>query len=253
MHERRVFVDLSGVSTAACGSETGISAEDAHHLKDVLRLTEGAVITVVCRATGQTYEAILSSLTPQVRLKLVSRLEPGSGQTALQTMAVALLKGDRNDLACEQLTQFGVKRIIFWQAQRSVARIKNEQDAGRRTERWQRICEASAKQSGQNFIPGVEYASSLEELLHRIKNLSGPGDIRLFCSLLPQARTFRDFSTEAANVHMLIGPEGDFSPQEEQILLKQGLHPLSLGSFRFRSETAAVAAAAMASLWWGRK
>ena len=235
MHERRVFVDLTDGFAAERGGEVVISAEDSHHIRTVLRLSEGAAITAVCRITGQEYEAVISELQAQVKIKIVGRLRPQRSPSPVLTIAVALLKGDQNDLACDQLTQFGVKRIIFWQAQRSVARLKSADDQARKTERWKRICEASAKQSGQSHIPEVEFASGVGQLIQRFDALSTPGDNRFFCSLLPEAREIQSFPREQTRVHMVVGPEGDFSPAEEQIMLDHGIVPLNLGTCRFRS------------------
>ena len=250
LHERRIFVDLTENQAASPGSEVLVRPEDHHHIRNVLRLQQGAVITAVCRKTGREFEAVISAIRPEVRIKLIGVLPAKERTCPLRSVSVALLKGDRNDLACEQLTQFAVQRIIFWQAQRSVSKIKGAEEQGRKLTRWKRICEAAAKQSGQSCVPEIEFARDIERLIQLISSEHAPEDLHLFCSLLPAAREISSFPRKPGNVHLIIGPEGDFSPEEEGIMLKHGLMPLSLGYCRFRSETAAVAAAAMASLWW---
>lgn len=160
------------------------------------------------------------------------------------SICCALLKSDHNDLVCEKACELGVESIIFWQAEHSVVQIKDGAEA-KKLDRWKRIAESAAKQSKKTEIPPVELATSLEKLVTLIDRRSLPGDLRLCCSLSPEAKPMSQVLTAGGRVHLVVGPEGDFSPKEEEALCKQGFLRVALGPHVLRSETAAIAAVAM--------
>lgn len=251
-HARRVFVDFPDSDAQSHGSTVSLSRDDSHHFLKVLRLKEGDPLTVVSRKDGNEFDAIVASTVNNV---LVARLL-GSRARARQhsrvsTLICALAKGKNTDFVCEKSCELGVQTIVLWQSERSVVRISSQDDQERKLQRWKKITESAAKQSGNDFIPDVRLARRLSEVMDFLRGLAQPGDIKLLCSLSPDAKLPRDMRPPEGNVHLIVGPEGDFTPEEEEALVKSGFARLSLGPLVLRCETAAVVAVSMVHGAWG--
>src|SRR5262245_45144567 len=127
-HERRVFVTPKTDATILSpGDECLISPEDSRHLLKVIRLKAGAPLTVVDSRSGQEFEAVLSGPTSPATVRLVARRQAGSTkERTVASLLCALCKGKKNDWIIEKATEFGVRRVIFWEAERSVVKFTNE-------------------------------------------------------------------------------------------------------------------------------
>jgi len=245
-HERRIFAEFPPEAV-----EVTASADDSHHLQHVLRLGPGALVTLVSRTSGIEYQAMLIEGGKQARLKILSARKSVQSQSRLRILAPALLKGDANDFICQQAAVLGVQHVAFWQAARSIARPGGGPGLEKKTVRWKRVFEAAARQCGRNSIPEVSFSSSAGELLDLVSGLSEKRDLFLCCSLGPHAREMREFPEPGGAVHIILGPEGDFTSGEEKVILQRGFQPVSLGPLRLRSETAAFVAAATVNGLWG--
>lgn len=254
----RIFIDflqdsqtpsLDGVDSYPESVE--LNPELTHHLRDVLRLEEGRQLVVVNRQTGLEYFAIVAAATKESALKvqLVKKLDREIQQAVVSTLICGLPKGSHADQICEQVSQLGVERIVFWSADRSVAQPKQ---AGSKLDRWQKIAESAARQSKQNSIPKVYYLASSQELYAWIKsNIDKDNDAIAVCSLQPDAKLITGMTAPIGRINLVIGPEGDFSPKELSALDELGARQVSLGPLVMRVETAAVAAVSMGLAVWG--
>lgn len=246
MRAPRIFIQLPD---AAVGQEITPSQEDARHLTQVLRLETGAQLTVVERTSGREFTSFITTLTP-LRAKLANVKEERAQRSRVATLSFALCKGEHNDLVIEKCCELGVKSIILWQAERSVVRLDHK-DHSNKLARWQRIAESAAKQSSRTSIPEVRLLSGLQAVLELITAEAAPADIRLCCSLAPEACAIRTLSTPTGFAHIMIGPEGDFTETEHTSLTNSGFIPVTLGPTILRAETAAIAAVAMVNGLWG--
>jgi len=176
----------------------------------------------------------------------------GTFLARLGTLAFALSKGPKNDLVCEKACELGAQRIIFWQAARSVVRLEPaKREGAARLRRWLRIAEAAAKQSGRNSVPQVLLLRNSQELLAVLRDSYSPKDICLCCSLSSSAVPINKLERPPGLAHLLVGPEGDLTAQEEETFIKYGFQLVSLGPFILRSETAAIAALGLIQGLWG--
>jgi 16S rRNA (uracil1498-N3)-methyltransferase len=247
----RIFLDLELVS----GSEIELSDELSHHLRDVLRLKEGNQLIAVSNLDSEEYLAIVtdSGLGNQrqshpLEIKILSQLPKRKLSSVVSSLICAIPKGSHSDQICEQVSQLGVDRIIFWQADRSVQKLSNPDS---KLERWRKIVEASARQSCGLKIPEVLYLASTHALVRLLSDsVLGVGDMLAVCSLSENAKMPTKLQVVQARVHLLVGPEGDFSASEQEEFLKLGAIELSLGAHVLRVETAAVVAVAMIKAVW---
>ena len=114
------------------------------------------------------------------------------------------------------------------------------EEAARKQQKWQRVALEACKQCGQNWLPRVHLPQSLESWL-------GAGELpefRLMGALTADARPLEAWMKSggegARSAGVLVGPEGDFSPQEMEDALAAGFHPLAMGPIVLRAETAAI-------------
>lgn len=164
----------------------------------------------------------------------------------------ALAKGDRDERAIEQASEFGVDRIVPWEAERSVSRW-DAQKRDRGVEKWQRIAREAAKQSIRAWIPVVSEPVRLDGL----------------CSIASRPHTAvlvlhpkgtETLSAWAANgeldhltsIHLVVGPEGGLSDHEIERLADSGAQVLVLGSTVLRTSSAGPAALAVLNVALGR-
>lgn len=248
-HERRIFLSIP--PTIELGSAAAILHMDGqtkHHLTHVLRLPPGSKVTVADSHTGQAYSGTLLVIDSEMRVQLIDKLPHKLVTTGVDTLLFALCKGSHNDEVCEKATELGINSICFFQADRSVVVVKNSES---KLSRWNKIAEAASRQSGRSTIPRITSAGSLREAISGL-----PLDnslIKIVGSLAAQAVPLAQLHPFTASSCLLIGPEGDFSPAEEEILLANEFKFISFGAARLRSETAALAGTAMIQALYGLK
>lgn len=221
-----------------------LSREDSHYLLTVLRLPYGTEIEVASSDTGELASGVIHDDhgKPSVRLTgLIPHKEQGKKDI---TLLVALCKGPKNDLLVDWTTELGCTKIIFWQSERSIVRLKNSTEAEQKRVRYQKIAQSAAQQSKQRLIPQVAVLLSLEMALKELPLASD--STRLICSLRTSSSPIKEVleNSETSKSSVLaVGPEGDFTPDEYEALTKaEAFVPVSLGDSTLRSELAVLTA-----------
>ena len=155
------------------------------------------------------------------------------------TMAVAPTKNiDRFEWFLEKATEVGVSRIVPIECDHSERRqIK--------IDREEKVITAAVKQSLKAYLPTIEPLTPIRELL--AEPFEG---VRLIahCEEDMERIFMGDVVSKGDNVQILIGPEGDFSADEVRLAVENGFEEITLGTQRFRTETAAVVAVDMVSI-----
>lgn len=247
---RRIYITAQHVPEI--GGIVHINQEDAHHLLHVLRLGEGGLIEVSFGRTGGIFLALLLNKNPDaLEAKITGALPAQTATSPVHTLLFALCKGEKNDFVVEKATELGTRTIAFFQAGRSVVKLENKQE--RRLARFEKIALEAAKQSLQSAPPDILLFGSLAEALGRLYQESPGAQGRLICSLSLQAKRLSCFATALTlPLHILVGPEGDFTEQEYALAEQRySFLPLRLSDSILRSETAALVALAQAEAIWG--
>ena len=234
-------------------SETGIrlTPEESHHLRNALRLRAGDEVTVFdgCgrAAVARIAEGAAPSSARSGSLKRSGDLLLTPSQVVVErprpvsvTLIQALPKGNRMDVIVEKATELGASALWPVTSERVVAEVTACR-AGARLDRWRRIAVSAAKQCGTNWLPRIEPARDFGEAVRAAREL----DVFFCGSLEPRARPFRDavsFARRAcaARFGILIGPEGDLTPDEYRLVREAGGVPISFGRLVLRVETAAI-------------
>jgi 16S rRNA (uracil1498-N3)-methyltransferase len=156
-------------------------------------------------------------------------------------LLLAIFKFDRMEWAIEKCTELGVGRILPVIARRTDAHLGAA--AGKRAERWRRIAQEASEQSRRNSIPQICEPASLKNVL------SKQADYRIVLSEAEKEISLRDaFESHQNNdsVLLAIGPEGGWTEEELSLFAENGWISASLGETVLRTETAAIAATAIA-------
>lgn len=211
---------------SSLNSETvELSPEQAHHLVDVLRLREGAEVSLFDGKGGAARAEVHRSAGGEVELRILGP-EPSRESPLSLTVAVAPPKGDRMSFLIQKLTELGVTRIIPLETERG--------RPAESLERWRRIAVEACKQSGRSRSPEVAAPRSFEEVLNEEGSLiaAHPG--------APPLSPPRGGAIAA-----LIGPEGGWSEKELALAAARGVTLFGLGPRTLRTETAAIAVATL--------
>lgn len=246
----RLFVDaLCPQGIDILHQQIELSQENTHYLRDVLRLKDGDHLELGDPDSGAIFSAVILSTTSAVTVLIKEALPDTQLLQRPIVLLFALCKGQKNELVCDWATELGCSSIIFWQAERSVVRLKDERELSAKAARLTKIAQAAAQQSKQSRPPQIHVVRSLSaaaEISAAAQTLqSNSVGLKLYCSLSPDAAPIHALLSTLNNsvaTAVVIGPEGDLSPEEETLLKSSGWLPVSLGKSTLRSELAALTA-----------
>jgi len=212
-----------------------------HHIRNVLRLKTKEEV-VIFDDKGNEYSSIIEKILPKsVIFKIKKRRKSFPQKNKLKiTVACAIPKKSKMDEIIDKLTQLGVDRIIPLETQRVVIRL-DEHKKILRQKRWQKIAQNASLQSQRNTLPIIESINGIREVLSKTQYF----DLKLIPTLTGVRKSLKEVLGNAKpnNILILIGPEGDFSPDEVESAKRAGFIPVSLGELILRVETAAIAVA----------
>lgn len=246
----RIFIKDARVEV---GQEHALPSADAHHLTNVLRLKAGDRLTVISDQSGERFNAEIQNGKGQLAVKILEKAAETQARSCVKVLAFALLKGAHNDQIVRQSAELGVDQLIAFQAERSLVKIKSAGDASGKIDRWQKIIESASRQAQQTQISRLQVAPSMAKAVELINEICSPEDLLLFGALLPGTQELRKLQAPQAQVALVVGPEGDLSPQEIALLQERGYQAFSMGPMRLRAETASICAIASAHALWGFK
>lgn len=229
----------------AAGAIVELDESIARHLQ-VLRMNPGDALTLFNGQGGQ-YRARVAALGKKSASAELLAFEAVEAELPYRlTLAQGLPEGSKMDWIIEKAVELGVAAIAPLAAQRSVVRLSGER-AEKRQAHWQGVIEAASEQCGRNRLaalaPVADFPRWLAQPAAGTRILLSP---RATCSLSGWARAHG-----AQDVTVMIGPEGGFSPQEEDAALAAGALALSMGQRVLRTETAGLAALATLAAHWG--
>jgi 16S rRNA (uracil1498-N3)-methyltransferase len=221
--------------------ELPLEAEELHYLRRVLRLREGDRFALADGA-GHLWSATLAGGTTAVLDQPVDGpLQAEAGPLLPLELAVALPKRD-GELVLRMACELGFDRLTPLKAERSVPGPFN-------SERCNLILREAVEQCERLWCPELgalqpaEACLGLPPLGLGLLATTRREGLPLLAAVLEQE------GLAALGVVMAIGPEGGWSPAEEELAISKGWIPVSLGPTILRSSTAAVAAAALLSHW----
>lgn len=213
-----------------------LSGDEAKHAAQVLRVRAGQRIVVFDGCGRSAPAEVLEVGKSAIRLSL-GEVVVRPRLTPEIVLAQAPPKGKTMDLVVQKAVELGVAVIQPLITRHTVVQV-GEDDAVRKSAKWQRVALEACKQCGQDYLPEVLPARDFSDWLG-----DEEGGVKIIGSLFPGARPLREIlraETPPRRVVLLIGPEGDFSSEEVAAAVGAGFLPACFGSIILRSETAAM-------------
>lgn len=219
-----------------------IRGPEAHHIAKVLRMTKGEMVRVIDGVGMSHICEIKSASARTVTCGIIKTIRKGGEPKLDMALAIGLSSATKFDLVVEKGTEVGVSRFIPLITDQAKVKIKEQESLVRRMNRWRRVCEAAAKQSGRSVIPMIsppvifgDFVSACipEEsvLFHPDGAFTTPSD------LLAAIGTKR--------LTVIIGPESGFSTSEVETAKARKIPIFSLGDRILRTETAGIVVPAL--------
>jgi len=226
---RRVRVHIPG---AAAGSRIMLPAGEAHHVRDVLRLGEGAILEVIDGEGRRRGAVIVAAAGGRVEVAVAADSEETCAPAPV-TVAAALVKKGLDD-AVRGIVEIGAARFVPLVTARTVKGLEP------RTERWTRIAAEAQKQCGRSRRLEIMPCRSFEDFLAAV-----PPGTRFVADVAAPGLLATRAAGAPPPYEILIGPEGGFTGEELSAMAAAGCRPASLGAYTLRTETAVVVAAAV--------
>ncbi len=228
------------------GARVELPRELAHHLGRVLRLADGAMLSLF-DGSGPVW---------------LARLRIGGGGPAVAggiaaiddvresplriILGQGLSSGDRMDITVQKAVELGAAGIAPLATARAVVKLSGER-AERRREHWQRIAISACEQCQRHVVPIVEPVQGLRDWLASLPHAAPKW---LLCARDGQRSADLARPDASLTGYLLAGPEGGFTDDERELVIDAGFVPVRLGPRVLRTETAAMTAlAAMQTLW----
>lgn len=216
-------------ATAFTETTVTLTADEARHLRDVLRLKTGDEVYVF-DGRGREFRCSVSNTKAELRIE--SEVEPAKPESQLQlNLCVALLKGEKFDLVVQKATELGVTTITPLITRYADIHLRDQSDATKRVTRWQRIALEAAKQSGRAFVPEISLPVTFDAAI----NVEGAGI--MFSERDGEAL---ESLTAANSITALVGSEGGWADEEIDAARARKFHIVTLGGRILRAETAAI-------------
>ncbi|MBL7951807.1 MAG: 16S rRNA (uracil(1498)-N(3))-methyltransferase [Flavobacteriales bacterium] len=219
------------------GASVELPEEEAHHATAVLRLAVGTRIGLLDGAGTKAAGEIESASKKGCTVRILERVVLPAERSARIHLAVAPTKQmDRYEWFVEKAVEIGVDRIT--------PLITDRTERGKlRIDRLQRVAISAMKQSQRAWLPRIDELTTVKHLLQ--EDLAPQ---RLFGWCEGEHRSLMERYTPSIDTVVLIGPEGDFTPEEAATFRNTGFHAVSIGAARLRTETAALAVCTWISL-----
>lgn len=224
--------------TNILGGMAIMKGRDAEHVR-VLRLRPGEDM-IICDGQGTDYKCrLVSADKEQVEAEVIEVVPCPAEPSVKVTVLCGLPKGDKTDYIIQKCVEAGAYEIMFFDSERCIAKPDKPE---KKLERWQRIAEEAAKQSGRGIIPQVRYEADYVAVLNGALHT----DLPLFMYETGERETIRDAiehtAQPIASAAIITGPEGGFAEFEADMARKLGMHICSMGERILRCETAPVVA-----------
>jgi len=221
------------------GETIALGDAQSHYLKNVLRLKPGAALRLFDGRAAVDHAARLD-FDGKTALAAVEGPVPAAAESPLSSQVMqALAKPEHVDWMLQKTTELGVHRVLLFNAARTQTPLKGSR-LERKLAHWRGVAISACEQCGRARLPLIEFQPDLRAALaatipgHRILLDAGGAPLP---SLL---------RAPASSVAILLGPEGGLAADEIQLAREAGFASASLGPRVLRTETAAVAALAIA-------
>lgn len=209
------------------GDKVIIDGEEFRHMVSVMRVRIGEEV-VVFNGEGLVCACSVLNISKKDITLTINKKQQVPAMPMQLTLAAAAIKGERQDIMLRQATELGVTDIVLLSTDRSEVVLNNA-----KLDRIEKQIIASCKQCHRAYMPKVSLCA--------LKDFNPLNSCVLVGSFNAQENLATlDKKLFKNNVVVLVGPEGGFSPAEEENFDKKGYKKVSLGENVLRADTAAA-------------
>ena len=211
---------------------TFLDESESRHCINVLRLSKKETIQIT-DGQGGLYIAEITDVNPRrCGFRIIESIKDYGKKNYAVHIAIAPTKNiNRFEWFLEKATEVGVDEITPLQCKRSERKIL-------KMERLERVILSAMKQAGRAFRPKLNQVTPVNQFLNA--NTTGSGFIA-HCEEVKKM-SLKDCYLPGKNALIMIGPEGDFTPEEIEAAKEKKMQEISLGTGRLRTETAGLIA-----------
>ena len=230
------------IADEVSGNRAALIGDHARHLAQVLRAQIGQEFEI--SVNGNVHLGRIATMSPdRVEFELGDAVAAPAPLPI--TVAISIFKFDRMEWAIEKCTELGVAKIVPLIAARTEAHLASA--AGKRVDRWRRIANQASEQSRRVSPPDIQDPIKFKDLFASVAT----GE-RIVLSEVEQEIALKDGISPGQSLVLAFGPEGGWKEQELAAFAQAGWKSASLGPTILRSETAIIAAVAVAASMLGR-
>lgn len=205
-----------------------LSKEHTHYVTNVMRLKRGSVINFFNNA-GEWESEIVFLDKDRVEVKFLKKVKESQKKSKIE-LAICIVKKSPMEMILQKATELGVSKIIPIISERTEVKELNY-------DRAKKITIEATEQSNQMFPPEILEVIKLKDFLENLdKNTK-----LLFADVNSKNNLKINDSKDFESLCILVGPEGDFSPNERELILSvPKVAPFTMSKNILRSDTAVI-------------
>ncbi len=223
------------------GNLITIENEDVNHIKNVLRAKVEDIIDICDCETSKNYICQIEKIEEKnIYCHIVEEIESNVESNIKVTIFQGLPKADKMELIIQKSVELGVYDITPVEMKRCVVKL-NEKDKIKKIQRWQKISEGAAKQSGRDRIPNINNIINVNKMCETFKEY----DLVLVAyeeekvnSLKQELKKLE--KDKKIKIGIVIGPEGGIDKEEINKFKENNVKIITLGNRILRTETVAL-------------
>ena len=213
-----------------------LSENQSHYIKNVMRLKVGEKFSLFNSSNGEWNVIVISYINSLIEFKVEQLFRSKIKENNLW-LAFSPIKKIAQDLMLQKTTELGIQKFIPLLCERSVVREIN-------IKRAEKIIIEASQQSNRISVPEIYRIETLQKFLKKFPQNSS----LVFCDINSDFNDLKKILPAKNSICILIGPEGDFSEAERQLIVDhKKTISISLANNILRAETAAIAATTILS------
>jgi 16S rRNA (uracil1498-N3)-methyltransferase len=194
---------------------------------------------MLCDGEGTDYLVSIEDMDKHFVKTIILGQEASKGEPEIEVVLYqGIPKSTKMDLIIQKCTEMGIRRVVPVSTARTVVKLESDRDERKKVERWTKIAEEAAKQSGRGAIPTIDMPMTFSEAVRDSSGL----DLNVIPYELEGSLSLKEALNRGrgANIGFFIGPEGGFESSEVEKAKAAGVVPVTLGSRILRTETAGI-------------
>ena len=227
--------------------EIRIIGDDVNHIKNVLRMKIDDVFNVCDNISSINYKVKLDTFEQDaVVCKILEKCENIAESNVKVHIYQGLPKADKMELIIQKSVELGVEKIIPVEMKRCVVKLDGK-DKIKKIDRWNKISEVAAKQSGRDIIPEICQVETVKQMADKFDEY----DLVILCYENEKDLFIKDvlkdsrineilYENNGLKIAVIIGPEGGIDSTEVEAMSEKGARVVSLGNRILRTETVAI-------------